>query len=91
MEKTVKLVKETSYTQFLAQVDKCVESLPQFLQTGLKPILFQAWDITKDVLGVGDSSEHIEFFAWYSLRTSENEVYRDILLAVLKRAEEGLA
>ena len=89
MEKTVKLVKETRYTQFLAQVDKCVESLPQFLQTDLKPILFQAWDITKDVLGVGDSSDHIEFFAWYTLRTSENEVYRDILLGIFKTIIEG--
>jgi len=91
MEKTVKLVKETSYTQFLAQVDKCVESLPQFLQTDLKPILFQAWDITKDVLGVGDDELHIELFVRYALNLTGNRVYRDILLAILRNAWEGLA
>ena len=85
------MVEVQSYVKFLARIDSLVGSLPQFLQEDLKPILFQAWDITKDVLGVGDSSDHIEFFAWYALRTSENEVYRDILLGIFKTIEEGLA
>ena len=85
------MVEVQSYVKFLARIDSLVGSLPQFLQEDLKPILFQAWDITKDVLGVGDSSDHIEFFAWYALRTSENEVYRDILLGIFKTIEGGLA
>jgi len=82
---------QQSYREFLGKVDKLVSRLPQFMQQEIIPTLFQAWDITKDVLGVGDSSDHIEFFVWYTLRTSENEVYRDILLGIFKTIEEGLA
>ncbi len=90
-EKTVNLTKGISYVEFLKKVDERLADLPQFIQEAVKPTLFQAWDITKDVLGVGDSNDHIEFFAWYTLRTSENEVYRDILLGIFKTIEGGLA
>jgi len=90
MEKTVKLIKETSYTQFLAQVDKCVESLPQFLQEDLKPILFEAWRKTVNTIGVNDTKEHIELFSQYALNLVSNKVYRDILLAILQNAWEVL-
>jgi len=82
---------QQSYREFLGKVDKLVSRLPQFMQQEIIPTLFQAWAKVNNELGVGDDELHIELFVRYALNLTGNVVYRDILLAVLKRAEEGLA
>ena len=82
---------QQSYREFLSKIDSSIKNLPQFLQEALRPTLFQAWAKVNNELGVGDDELHIELFVRYVLNLTGNRVYRDILLAVLKRAEEGLA
>ena len=82
---------QQSYREFLGKVDKLVSRLPQFMQQEIIPTLFQAWAKVNNELGVGDDELHIELFVRYALNLTGNVVYRDILLAVLKRAEGGLA
>jgi len=82
---------QQSYREFLGKVDKLVSRLPQFMQQEITPTLFQAWSRATDALGVGDDELHIELFARYALNLTGNVVYRDILLAILQNAWEGLA
>ena len=81
---------QQSYREFLGKVDKLVSRLPQFMQQEIIPTLFQAWQKVTDKLGVGDDELHIELFARYALNLTGNVVYRDILLAILQNAWEGL-
>ena len=82
---------QQSYRKFLGKVDKLVLSLPQFMKDAIMRTLFQAWSRATDALGVGDDELHIELFARYALNLTGNVVYRDILLAILQNAWEGLA
>jgi len=82
---------QQSYRKFLGKVDKAVNVLPQFLRESLKPALFQAWAKVNNELGVGDDELHIELFVRYALNLTGNRVCRDILLAILRNAWEGLA
>jgi len=82
---------QQSYREFLSKVDNGIKNLPQFLQQELKPALFHAWVKTTNMLGVDDTEEHIEFFVRYVLNSVGNIVCRDILLAILQNAWEGLA
>ena len=81
---------QQSYREFLGKVDNGIKNLPQFLQEALRPTLFQAWQKVTDKLGVGDDELHIELFVRYALNLTGNRVYRDILLAILQNAWEGL-
>ena len=82
---------QQSYREFLGKVDKLVSRLPQFMQQEIIPTLFQAWQKVTDKLGVGDDELHTELFVRYALNLTGNRVYRDILLAILQNAWEGLA
>lgn len=82
---------QQSYREFLGKVDKLVSRLPQFMQQEIIPTLFQAWQKVTDKLGVGDDELHTELFVRYALNLTGNVVYRDILLAILQNAWEGLA
>ena len=82
---------QQSYREFLGKVDKLVSRLPQFMQQEIIPTLFQAWGRVVNTVGVGDDELHIELFVRYALNLTGNRVYRDILLAILQNAWEGLA
>ena len=84
------MVEVQSYLEFLGKVDNGIKNLPQFMQQEIIPTLFQAWQKVTDKLGVGDDELHIELFARYALNLTGNVVYRDILLAILQNAWEGL-
>ena len=81
---------QQSYREFLSKIDSSIKNLPQFLQEALRPTLFQAWAKVNNELGVGDDELHIELFIRYALNLTGNRVYRDILLAILRNAWEGL-
>ena len=85
------MVEVQSYLEFLGKVDNGIKNLPQFMQQEIIPTLFQAWQKVTDKLGVGDDELHIELFVRYALNLTGNRVYRDILLAILQNAWEGLA
>ena len=85
------MVEVQSYLEFLGKVDNGIKNLPQFMQQEIIPTLFQAWQKVTDKLGVGDDELHIELFVRYALNLTGNVVYRDILLAILQNAWEGLA
>jgi len=82
---------QQSYREFLGKVDKLVSRLPQFMQQEIIPTLFQAWGKVVNTVGVGDDELHTELFVRYALNLTGNRVYRDILLAILQNAWEGLA
>ena len=84
------MVEVQTYREFLGKIDKLVSGLPQFMQQEIIPTLFQAWSRVTDALGVGDDELHIELFVRYALNLTGNRVYRDILLAILRNAWEGL-
>ena len=84
------MVEVQSYLEFLGKVDNGIKNLPQFMQQEIIPTLFQAWQKVTDKLGVGDDELHIELFVRYALNLTGNRVYRDILLAILQNAWEGL-